>query len=78
MAEQRVEIPGSAPRRVENESRSSPVPPSQRIEVTVVLRRDPTVEDVGEQLLSGTFQPKSREQAASYTQAAASDLDAVK
>ncbi len=74
MANDRAAIPGSAAKPLED---AAAVPASEPIEATVVLRRNPEMPDIGERLLSGAFSPRSREEAAAYTQAAPEDVTAV-
>ena len=72
--EDRAAIPGSAPKLV-SDNNLSPVPPSEPIDVTVVLRRNPSLPEMGEQLLAG-YQP-SREEAEEFTSASPADIAAV-
>ncbi len=74
--EDRVAIPGSAPKLASDSYSLSPVPPSEPIDVTVVLRRNPSLPEMGEQLLAG-YQPESREEAGEFTSASPADVAAV-
>jgi kumamolisin len=52
--------------------------PNLRIGATIVIRRPPQAGEVGEQLLSGRFQPVSREEAERAMAADPHDLEAVR
>ncbi len=72
----RVEIPGSAPLHSGDGERSG-VSPGQQLTATILLRRRPGAADTGEQLLSGSFEPISRDAAAEQIGADPQDLQAV-
>lgn len=77
---QRVPIPGSEIQHPKD-ARWSPAPPQERIRVTVYLRRGADASSGGslaEDLLSGRFQPMSREQAEEKLRASPEDLNAVR
>ncbi len=74
---ERAEIPGSSPKHSEDASRSSPLAPGEELTATIVLRRRPGSPYVAEQLLSGQYQPVSREQAEELTGASEQDVAAV-
>ena len=77
MNNERTEIAGSAPQHSEGASRSGPVAAGEQLTATIVLRRRPGSPHVAEQLLSGNFEPVSREQAEQLTAAAPQDVSAV-
>ena len=79
MDERRVEISGSAPQPRGVERQSSPVDPEQPVSVTITLRRrqNSNAANLEAQLLSGNFQPLSREDAAEHLGADPADLGAV-
>ena len=72
----RVEIPGSAPLHSGGAARSG-VSPEKQLTATILLRRRPGAAELGEQLLSGTFEPISRDAAAEQIGADPRDLQAV-
>lgn len=72
----RVEIPGSAPLHSGDGERSG-VSPGEQLTATILLRRRPGAVDIGEQLLSGSFKPISRDAAAEQMGADPQDLQAV-
>jgi kumamolisin len=77
---QRVPIPGSDIQHGKD-ARWSPAPPQERIRVTIYLRRGVDAGSGGslaQDLLSGRFQPMSREQAAEKLGASPEDLKAVR
>jgi kumamolisin len=77
---QRVAIPGSEIQHGKD-ARWSPAPPQERIRVTIYLRRGADACSGGslaEDLLSGRFQPMSREQAAEKLGASPEDLEVVR
>ncbi|MDQ2712889.1 MAG: protease pro-enzyme activation domain-containing protein [Acidobacteriota bacterium] len=74
---ERAEIPGSAPQHSESASRSTPLAAGEQLTATIVLRRRPGSPHVAEQLLSGQYQPVSREQAEELTGASGQDVAAV-
>lgn len=80
MDERRAAIAGSAPQPRAVEHWSSAVDPDQRVTVTITLRRrqNSKAANVQEQLLSGNFQPLSREDAAQQLGADPADLEAVR
>jgi kumamolisin len=81
VGDQRVEIPGSAPKFRATDRWLSPTETNQKIGATIILRRrsDPARdEDLQEQLLSGRSKPVSREQAAQTLNADPGDLAAVR
>ncbi len=72
----RAEIPGSAPLHSSNAQRGS-LDAGQQLTATILLRRRPGAVDPGEQLLSGNFEPISRDDAAEQMGADPQDLNAV-
>jgi kumamolisin len=81
VGEQRVQIPGSAPKFRVTDRWLSPMDPDQKIGATIILRRRRDAadgEDLQEQLLSGGFRSVSREQAAQALAADPGDMAAVR
>lgn len=77
---QRVEIPGSKLELRGSERWSASANPDQPVSVTLILRRRSDAapfQDLEQQLLSGTFQPVSREEAAQTLGADPKDIAAV-
>lgn len=72
---QRIEIPGSAPKRDATERWSSAADPNQQVDATVVLRRRSEAAEIGQQLQSG-HRP-SREEAEQAVAADPADMAAV-
>ncbi len=72
----RAEIPGSAPLH-SSDAQESGLGPERNLAATIVLRRRPGTSDTGEQLLSGNFEPVSRDAAAELIGADPEDLQAV-
>ena len=72
----RIPIAGSAPQHSDG-LQSSTLSPEQQLTATIVLRRRPGSQDIGEQLLSGHFEPISRDEAASTIGADPQDIAAV-
>jgi kumamolisin len=78
---QRVELPSSAPKFRAAHRWLSPAEPSKKINATIILRRRKGPGDgekLQEELLSGSFRPVSREEAAQALEADPADLAAVR
>lgn len=79
MDDQRVIVPGSC---LEHgaEARWSPAACDERVQVTIYLRRKDEAgrKSSAEELLSGQFQPISREEAAARLTASSEDMEAVR
>ncbi len=73
----RISLEGSAPQHSDNVE-SSALSPEQQLTASIVLRRRPGSPDIEEQLLSGHFEPISRDDAASAIGADPQDIWAVK
>jgi len=72
----RAEIPGSAPLH-SGDTQKSALASNQLLTATILLRRSPGSPDIGEQLLSGDFEPISRDAAAAQLAADPQDIEAV-
>jgi kumamolisin len=81
VGDERVQIPGSAPKFRATERWLSPTDPEKKISATIILRRRKGPGDrekLQEELLSDSFGPVSREQAAQALEADPDDLAAVR
>lgn len=81
MNDQRAEIPGSTLALRGSERWSAPANPDQPVSVTLTLRRRTDAapfQDLEQQILSGSFQPVSREEAAQTLGADPKDIAAVR
>jgi len=81
MNDQRVEIPGSTLELRGSERWSGPADPDQPMSATLTLRRRSDAapyNDLEQQLLSGTFRPVSRDEAAQTLGADPNDIAAVR
>jgi kumamolisin len=80
LSDQRVQVPGSAPKHGA-EARWSPTDPNEPVAVTIVLRRradSPDTSNLEEQLLSGQFRRLPREEAGQAIAADPNDLASVR
>src|SRR5205823_2351329 len=81
MSDQRVEIPGSAPKLRAEERWSPNVNPDEPVTATVVLRRGEdslSSSQLEERLFSGQFQPISQEKAGELVNADPKDFAALR
>jgi kumamolisin len=77
MDNQRAELPGSAVKQHPGDEWIGPADPGQEITVTILLRRPASAAEIGEALLSGTYQQESREATEAALAADLTDLEAV-
>ncbi len=73
----RVAIPGSE-LNLPGDDRWLPADPNEQITATLIIRRPNHGEDVGQQILAGTFKQMTREQAEDYMRVDPSDLSSVR
>jgi len=74
---QRVPVPGSDPKRKEQERWAAPIDPNQSLTATIVLRRSDGMAAIEHDLLSGSYRPSSRENAEAAIAAAPQEIEAV-
>ncbi len=77
MDNQRAELPGSAVKEHPGDEWIGPADPRQEITVTILLRRPGSAADIGEALLSGTYERQSREATEAALAADPKDIEAV-